>query len=124
MRNAREAPLLAPCFLRPATAGTTPQDHNGMGTPRSDARNTDLNRPVAKYLPTASGLIQALSRAATRKPKRTYTAASRNIFPDAMKTCKKKSMDISKHVSNSKSNADDSLRRFSEDPWSIREPRP
>ena len=45
MRKARQAPLFAPCFLKPATAGTTPHDQRGMGIPRSDAYSTDLMRP-------------------------------------------------------------------------------
>ena len=45
MRNDVTAPLLAPCFFRAAAAGSTPQEHNGMGMPISEALNTDLKRP-------------------------------------------------------------------------------
>jgi hypothetical protein len=48
MRNARHAPLLAPCFLRPATAGVTPHDQSGNGIPIRDAYRTDLTLPSRK----------------------------------------------------------------------------
>lgn len=35
--KARAAPLLAPCFLSPVTAGTMSQLQTGIGTPINDA---------------------------------------------------------------------------------------
>jgi hypothetical protein len=48
MRKDKQAPLFAPCFFIPATAGTTPQDQRGIGIPKRDAYKTDLKRPFWK----------------------------------------------------------------------------
>ena len=48
IRKAVAAPLLAPCFLSDTAAGSTPQDHSGMGIPRRAALNTDEKRPLPK----------------------------------------------------------------------------
>jgi len=45
IRKAIVAPLLAPCFLSDAAAGSTPQDQRGMGIPNIDALITDAKRP-------------------------------------------------------------------------------
>jgi hypothetical protein len=37
VKKERHAPLFAPCLLKPATAGTTPQEHRGMGIPNNEA---------------------------------------------------------------------------------------
>ena len=55
IRKDRHAPLLAPCFLNPATAGTTPHDHMGIGIPRIEALITDRTLPRRKYRFTVSG---------------------------------------------------------------------
>ena len=45
IRKAVVAPLLDPCFLSDAAAGSTPHDHNGIGIPRRAALNMDENLP-------------------------------------------------------------------------------
>ena len=42
IKKAVVAPLLAPCFLRDAAAGSTPQDQSGRGTPNNAALTTEL----------------------------------------------------------------------------------
>jgi len=48
IRNAVVAPLLAPCLLSEAAAGSTPQEQRGMGMPRRAALNTDAKRPLPR----------------------------------------------------------------------------
>ena len=45
IRKAVVAPLLAPCLLSDAAAGSTPHDQSGNGTPSSAALTTELYRP-------------------------------------------------------------------------------
>ena len=44
-RNEASAPLLAPCFLKDAAAGSTPHDQSGRGIPNKAAFMTE------RYLP-------------------------------------------------------------------------
>ena len=45
IRKAIVAPLLAPCFLSDAAAGSTPQDQRGMGIPSIADLMTEAKRP-------------------------------------------------------------------------------
>ena len=47
--NESAAPELAPCFFRPATTGTTPQLHSGMGIPKRADRKTGFIFPFPRY---------------------------------------------------------------------------
>ena len=62
------APLLAPCFLNETAAGSTPQEHKGIGMPRKAALKTELARPCPKCRATAAGLKKTLSKPATSSP--------------------------------------------------------
>jgi hypothetical protein len=85
IRKDTVAPLLAPCFLRVAAAGRTPQEQRGMGIPISEAFNTEMYRPFPRCRDTSPGGRKALRRPATPIPNRINTddsfkkySASRN----------------------------------------------
>jgi hypothetical protein len=52
IRKAVVAPLFAPCLLREAAAGKTPQEQRGMGMPNNAAFMTELNLPLPRFLAT------------------------------------------------------------------------
>jgi hypothetical protein len=85
IRKAVVAPLLAPCFFSDAAAGSTPQDHKGMGIPNRAALITEVKRPFPRCLATVAGLIKIFNKPATRIPKRIYTDASNNRCQDCKK---------------------------------------
>ncbi len=85
IKKAVVAPLLAPCFFIDAAAGSTPQDHKGMGIPKIAALNTEVNRPFPRCLATIAGLIKIFNKPPTRIPKRIYIDASNNRCPDCKK---------------------------------------
>jgi hypothetical protein len=86
MRNAVVAPLLAPCFRSDTAAGNTPQDHKGMGMPRTAALSTETNRPCPRCLATEPGLRNTRNIPATIKPKTIYTDESIRRFQDVAST--------------------------------------
>jgi hypothetical protein len=86
MRNAVVAPLLAPCFRSDTAAGNTPQDHNGMGMPRTAALSTETNRPCPRCLATDPGLRNTRNNPATTKPKTIYIDESTRRSQDVMST--------------------------------------
>jgi len=83
MRNAAVAPLLAPCFLRDAAAGSVPQDHRGKGIPKRAALATEDSLPPARCLATVAGLRNAFRRPAARMPSRIYIPADRKNSHEA-----------------------------------------
>jgi hypothetical protein len=76
MRKAAVAPLLAPCCRKLAAAGTTPQLHKGIGTPRAEALMMLENFPLPRCLATKSSERKAFNSPATKKPKSINTADS------------------------------------------------
>ncbi len=62
----KAAPLLAPCFLRPVATGTTPQEHKGMGIPKSAAKMTGFILPVPRYCFILSALKKTYRIPATK----------------------------------------------------------
>jgi hypothetical protein len=86
IRNAVVAPLLAPCFRNDTAAGNTPQDHNGMGTPRREALSTEINRPCPRCLATDPGLRNMRNNPATIRPKIIYADESIRRSQDAVRT--------------------------------------
>jgi hypothetical protein len=85
MRNAVIAPLLAPCFRNDTAAGKTPQDHNGIGTPRMEALSTETNRPRPRCLATDPGFKKMRNNPATIRPKIIYTDESIRRSQDAVR---------------------------------------
>ncbi len=83
MRKAVIDPLLAPCFRSDTAAGNTPQDHKGIGMPRTAALNTETNRPRPRCLDTRPGLRNTRNNPATIKPKSIYTEESTKSSQDA-----------------------------------------
>lgn len=86
IKKAVAAPLLAPCFRSDTAAGSTPQDHKGMGMPSSAALKTDLNLPRPSCWATELGLRKTRSKPLTRRPKRTYTEDSISRFHASVRT--------------------------------------
>jgi hypothetical protein len=86
IRNAVVAPLFAPCFRNDTAAGNTPQDHNGMGTPRREALSTEIYRPCPRCLATTPGLRNTRSNPETISPKMIYTDESTRRSQDAVRT--------------------------------------
>jgi len=84
IKNAVVAPLLAPCFLSDAAAGSTPQDHNGMGIPSRAALNMDEKRPRPRCRETAWGLKKTLRSPATKIPNSMYMDASWSKSQDSL----------------------------------------
>lgn len=85
IKKAVVAPLLAPCFFSDAAAGSTPQDHKGIGIPNRAALITEVKRPFPRCLDTVAGLIKIFNKPPTRMPKRIYTDASNNRCQDCKK---------------------------------------
>ena len=79
IRKAVVAPLLAPCLLSDAAAGSTPHDQSGSGTPNRAALSTEENLPRPRWLAMVPGLRITLTSPATRMPMRIYTEESRRI---------------------------------------------
>jgi hypothetical protein len=84
IRKAAVAPLLAPCRRKLAAAGTTPQLHKGMGTPRAEALMMLENFPLPRCLATKSSERKAFNSPATKKPKSINTADSWRICQDSV----------------------------------------
>ena len=76
IRNAIVAPLLAPCFLSDAAAGSTPQDQRGMGIPNKAALTTERNRPLPRCLATYSVDRNIFNNPPTKIPNRIKGDAS------------------------------------------------
>ena len=67
-RKAVTAARLAPWRRIEAATGITPQEHNGSGTPNSDAFHTDDSPRRPRWRSTHSGEMKIDSTPATRKP--------------------------------------------------------
>jgi hypothetical protein len=76
IRNAAVAPRLAPCLLRLAAAGKTPQEQRGKGMPSKAALKTELTLPLFRCLAMVSGARNRYIRPATKTPNIRYGAAS------------------------------------------------
>ncbi len=63
------AALLAPCFLREAATGITPQEHRGSGIPNSEAFSSEEKRFFPRCFSTNCGESQTERIPAMRKPK-------------------------------------------------------
>ena len=70
IKKAVVAPLLAPCFLSDAAAGSTPHDHNGNGTPKNAAFTTEKKRPFPKCSSMVFGLRLTFNKPAITIPSR------------------------------------------------------
>ena len=68
IKNAVVAPLLAPCLRSDTAAGSTPQDHNGMGIPKKAAFKTDLKRPCPRCVAIELGFKKTRKSPATTNP--------------------------------------------------------
>jgi hypothetical protein len=68
IKNAVVAPLLAPCLRSDTAAGSTPQDHNGIGMPKKADFKTDLNRPCPRCVAIELGFKKTLNSPATSNP--------------------------------------------------------
>ena len=68
IKKAVVAPLLAPCLRSDTAAGSTPQDHKGIGMPKNADLSTDLKRPCPKCLAIELGFKNTRKSPATSKP--------------------------------------------------------
>ena len=71
IRKAVVAPLLAPCFLRAAAAGRTPQEQRGIGTPIIADFKTDKMEFFPKCFEIVWGFRNTFRSPAISRPKRT-----------------------------------------------------
>ena len=85
IKNAEVAPLPAPSSRNDAATGMTPQEHNGIGTPKSTALRTGMKPLPLRCFFICSGVSRKAMQPARKYPKSSHGAI-------AAKTCQKLAM--------------------------------
>jgi hypothetical protein len=85
IRKAAVAPLLAPCSLSEAAAGSTPHDQSGIGIPKRAAFMTEINLPLPRCFATYEGERNIFSRPPIMRPNRIYMEDSSSSAQDSFR---------------------------------------